>query len=203
MLITAMTPEYCELADRCRASFARFGLEVIQEEYFYGVGTWLDRVLSRPGVAMGVAVSRERLGVEPIWVLDADLQCLQDPPLLRRVDFDIAVSMKKADSFDMQVSAGLVGFGPTVKGAMLFACWVSLCVRCLARHDELERKLLLDQVALRDTLVFAQERGLDVLEIDSVYNARVPQDVANLKDVIILHEPASRTMRARIDGAAQ
>ena len=201
LLLVCHTSLYAPLAERCVASFARYGLVVERVPYSgfaTGPAAWKRNTLLKVA-AFADRVARDSF-VRPAWLFDADVEAVEDPtePLRTALEgYDIAApfappNTRDAMSRDSMVSAGCVGFAGSPLGAWSLGLWHGQTDRALSLPAEaLASRTLYEQVALIDTIEQAERAGARVNRLPPSMGMRPDLVTAAGLKPILRHLPAS------------
>lgn len=193
---------YAELAKQCVESFAEFGLPVTLQEYEPPPNAkWIERCKARMSVLMVLA---GLFADDGIGLLDADLTCVKEPVLLQYFNKlsngnDVAVhdrvdQGRLPDDRCHRYCAGNIIFAPTDLGRACLRRWFELCEADPEPFIEFR-----EQVYLHTAIEELRRDGLHVFNIGDRYN-RVPERMTEGDDTVIIHQVASRQLRATHGG---
>lgn len=202
-LVTAYTPSYRDFAERLLGSLGEFRdhMTLLGYPEIRGPGAWDANCLWKPVVVERWWSAHPRRTRECVWVLDADQVKVGHPLLfdsLEGGEHDCAVILHEGRSdaaLGKRLSAGCVGFAPTVGGRAALSAWAHRCMT-----NELRGKVSLPEQAYLWQALY-ETPGMRVLRLPISYGARVEDEPDDTK-VVFRHVPASREMRDVINSLA-
>ena len=226
VVVAAYTDEYREIAFRAHDAFRMLGVPILIAHYdntVFSYKKWMRNTLLRTYRAFVLATKEGWFGRKFVWVLDADVIPKKDPiPFFQSAlptpwRFDVAAPNPGGPREDMEWSAGVVGFAPTPAGMATWAIWAGMCgARANEDLSGVPDDALPEQALLLLSMRWALGQRPDgggalydefsrlqpiarVYRVGQRYAGR-PGDVPPA-DAVMIHDPASRTMKGVVDAA--